>query len=189
MIPRRLVSALGAVLAAAGCAAITPPPDTARIPLWAGPYWQGDDIAILHADWAWADPSRTHGLPIEGARAVAEVDYLAGELSSNPRFVGLSPFAKAEMLQARTDVRRALGIAPDAPSQAVVDALLAALAALDAGNRPQALASLSSPLFTRGAEQTFALLAALPYVQSANLGTAMAARSATMPGEALVRGS
>jgi len=178
-----------AALAAAGCAAATPPPDTASIPLWAMPYWQGDDIAIMHAEWAWADPSRTHGLPSEGARAVAEIDYLAGELSSNPRWVAMSPFAKMQMLQARGDVRRVLGIAPDAPSQAVVTALIATLAALDAGNEAMALASLSAPVFTLGPERTFALLTALPYVQTANLGTTRAAQSATEPGEALHAGS
>jgi len=185
----RLACALAAALAAAGCAAATPPPDTATIPLWAAPYWPDDDTAIMHAEWAWADPARTHGIPAEGTRAVAEIDYLAGELSSNPRWVGMSPFAKMRMLQARGDVRRVLGIAPDAPSQAVVTPLIAALAAMDAGNQRQVMASLSSPVFTLGPERTLAALSTLPYVQTANLGTTMAAQSATGPGEALNKGS
>ena len=183
-----LISALASALLA-GCAAATRPPDTASIPLWAEPYWPGDDAAIMHAEWAWADPSRTRGIPAEGTRAVAEIDYLAGELSSNPRWVTMSPFAKLRMLQAREDVRRALGIAPDAPSQAVVTPLIAALAAMDAGDQRQVLASLSSPVFTLGPERTLAALTALPYVQTANLGTTMAAQSANGPGEALHQGS
>jgi hypothetical protein len=167
---------LGAALA--GCAAaIKPPPDTAQIPAWALRSWQGDTVAILHAQWAWADPSRTHGFPAQGAQAVAEIDYLAGELSTNPQYLNLSPLAKLRMLQARVDVRATLGIAPDASSQSVVDAMLAAAAALDAGDRTLALRTLSAPIFTRGPEPTLALLNALPYVETANIGTAMTANS------------
>ena len=46
---------------------------------------------------------------------------LAGELSSNPRWTMMSPLTKQEMLQARVDVRQVLGIAPNAPSQIVVE--------------------------------------------------------------------
>jgi hypothetical protein len=81
------------------------------------------------------------------------------------------------MLQARADIRRVLGIAPDAPSQSVGNAMLAVQAALDAGDRARALTALSAPIFTLGPEPTFALLGALPYVQAANIGTAMTAQS------------
>jgi hypothetical protein len=173
----RLLRAACLAAALAGCAAIKPPPDTAAIPPWAAQAWQGDIVAILHAQWAWADPSRIHGLPAQGALAVAEIDYLAGELSSDPLWVSLSPFAKLRMLQARADVRAVLGIAPDAPSQAVVNAMLAARAALDAGDQQAALGYLGAPIFTLGPSQTLAALGALPYVQTANIGTAMTAES------------
>jgi hypothetical protein len=173
----RLLSAACIAVALAGCAAITPPPDTAVLPSWAPLAWQGDFTAILHAQWAWADPSRMRGLPAQGALAVAEVDYLAGELSSNPQWVALSPFAKLRMLQARVDVRRVLGIAPEASSQSVVDAMLATEAAIGAGDRQRALTYLAAPIFTLGPEQTLALLGALPYVQAANIATAMTAES------------
>jgi hypothetical protein len=188
VIRARPAVATAAALAAFGCAA-TPPPDTASIPLWAAPYWPGDEAAIMHAEWAWADPARTHGIPAEGTRAVAEIDYLAGELSSIRRWGALSPFAKLRMIQARGDVRRALGIAPDAPSGAVVVPLIAALAAMDAGDMAQVRASLSAPAFTLGPDRTLALLDALPYVRNANLGTTMAARSAQGPGAAEHSGS
>jgi hypothetical protein len=166
-------------LALGGCAAlpIKPPPDTASIPAWAAPTWQGDTVAILHAQWAWADPSRTRGLPTQGALAVAEIDYLAGELSTNLQYLNLSPLAKLRMLQARADVRAVLGVKPDAPSQAVVDAMLATQAALEVGDRQKALTYLSVPIFTRSPEETLTLLGALPYVQTANIGTAMTAQS------------
>lgn len=173
---------MGLAVALAGCADIhiKPPPDTATIPAWAAPTWPGDYDAILHAQWAWADPSRTHGLPAQGAQAVAEIDYLSGMLSTNLQWLALSPFAKLRMLQARVDVRAALGIAPGAPSQAVVNAMLAARAALDAGDQKAALDYLSGPIFTLGPEKTLARLGALPYVQTANIGTAMTANSPLM---------
>jgi hypothetical protein len=178
-VKRRAATAAGLLLlvAAAGCTASAPRPDTASIPPWAAPFWQGDIIAILHAEWAWADPSRTHGLPAQGALAVAEIDYLAGDLSTSPRWVGLSPLATMRMVQARAAVRQVVGIAPDASSQAVVDALLATKAALDAGNRPAALAALSGPIFGFGPERTLAVLGALPYVQTANIATALTAQA------------
>jgi hypothetical protein len=180
--PTRRWLVVGLPVALAGCStvAIKPPPDTAMIPAWAEPIWPGDFDAILHAQWAWADPSRTHGLPAQGAQAVAEIDYLAGMLSTNPQWLALSPFAKMRMLQARADVRAALGIAPDAPSQTVVDAMLATQAALDAGDQQAALGYLSAPIFSLGPEQTLARLAALPYVETANIGTAMTANSPLM---------
>jgi hypothetical protein len=172
-----LLRMAGVALALAGCAYITPPPDTAVIPASAALTWQGDFVAIQHAQWAWADPSRTHGLPAQAALAVAEVDYLAGDLSSNPGWAGMSSFAKLRMLQARADIRHALGIAPDASSQAVVDAMLATQAALAADDRAGALTALSAPIFNLGAAPTLALLGALPYVQSANIATALTAQS------------
>jgi hypothetical protein len=175
--PARLLRAMCLAAALAGCAHIAPQPDTASIPVWAAPTWQGDYIAILHAQWAWANPSRTHGLPAQGALAVAEIDYLAGTLSTNPGWAALSAFAKMRMLQARVAVRAAVGIARDASSQAVVDAMLAVQAALEGGDRQAALTALNAPIFTLGPERTLALLGALPYVEVANVATAMTADS------------
>jgi hypothetical protein len=62
----------------------------------------------------------------------------------------------------------------------VVDAMLATQAALDAGDRQAALGYLSAPIFTFGPEQTLARLGDLPYVQTANIGTAMTANSPMM---------
>jgi hypothetical protein len=178
--PLRLLRAACLVALLAGCVSVKPPPDTAVIPAWAAQTWQGDIVAILHAQWAWADPSRTHGYPAQGALAVAEIDYLAGMLSTNLQWVALSPFAKLRMSQARVDVRAVLGITPDASSQAVVDAMLATQTALDAGDRQAALRCLSMPIFTLGPEQTLTRLGDLPYVQTANVGTAMTANSPMM---------
>ena len=112
-------------LLAAGCASIAPPPDTARLPPNAYGLFADNDIGAINlAQWAFADPARTRNDPADAARAAAAVDYLAGELSSSPRWIAMSPITKGQMLQAREEVRRALGVAPGAPSQLVVDGLL-----------------------------------------------------------------
>jgi hypothetical protein len=159
---------------AAACA-VQPPLDTARLPFAAFGTLDNDVAAANQAAWAFAAPARTTDDPVDAARAAAGVDFLAGELSSNPRWVGLSPLTKQEMLQARVDVRRALGIAPNAPSQVVVDALLRFAAAWGAGDRAAAMQALTTPGFTLPTEQTVRILANLPYIPSANVASMEAA--------------
>jgi hypothetical protein len=79
------------------------------------------------------------------------------------------------MVQARTDTRRVLGIAPDAPPQLVVDALLRCTVALGAGDRATAMGTLSGPVFTLPSPKTLQILSNLPYIQSANQATLQAA--------------
>lgn len=121
---RRLgVVLLGGLLA--GCVVQTPPVDTAR--LSNGPVWilgDPDMWAIDHAHWALADPGRTLNRPAEAARAVAALDYRAGQINTAPRWAMIGPHSKMALLRARVEARAALGIAPDAPSQAVVDAMM-----------------------------------------------------------------
>jgi hypothetical protein len=165
----------GVLLACAlsvGCAAVTPPPDTATLPPDAyGTNADGDVGAINQAAWAFADPRRTRNDPADAARAVAAVDYLAGELSRNPRWDFMSPLTKQEMLQARVSVRQALGISPAAPSQEVVNRMLYAGNALAAGNPQAAETALQPPVFTLGPQQTLALLSSMPFVRQANIAT------------------
>jgi hypothetical protein len=127
--------------------------------------------AINLSVWAFADPARTRGDPVDAARAVASVDYLAGEVSSSPRWLGVSPLTKQQLLDARQEVRAALGIPPAAPSQAVVNTMLYTASAVAAGNPDAALAALNSPLFTLGPQQTLARLDNLPYLHTANIAT------------------
>jgi hypothetical protein len=83
---------------------------------------------------------------------------------------------KQEMLQARVDVRRVLGIRPDAPSQLVVNALLAFAGFWSVGNQPAAMQVLASPVFTLPPQHTLQILTNIPYIQSANVATMDAAR-------------
>lgn len=83
---------LSALLALSACAWETPPPDTARWPLPAGVVNTDPDVEIINqAAWAFAEPSRTRGRPIEAARAAAGVDYLAGQIATSPRWAHVGP--------------------------------------------------------------------------------------------------
>ena len=161
-----LAAAVG--LGITGCAP-SPPVSTAIMPPQTG---LADPInAVQYAAWAFAWPSRTENDPLSAAKAVAALDFAAGDINANQRWVGLSPIVWDEMLVARTDVRRVLGIPADAPSQAVVNVMTLTMLALEAGDRTQALAALSSPIFTLGPERTLIVLTNLPYIRMANVAT------------------
>jgi len=167
---------IGVVLvcvAIAACA-VRAPPDTALIPPGAFGTFDNDVGAANQASWAFAAPSRTLDDPVDAARAAAGIDFLAGELSRNPRWIMVSPLIKQEMLQARTDVRRVLGIASDAPSQFVVEALLQFAWLWQFGNPPAAIQAIATPIFTLPPQQTLQVLTNLPYVRSANIASAEA---------------
>ena len=104
-----------------------------------------DVAAANQAAWAFAAPERIANNPVDAARAAAAIDYLAGELASNPRWLMISPLTKQEMVQARIDVRQVLGIVPNAPSQVVVNALLRFASEWQAGNQTGAMQALAAP--------------------------------------------
>jgi len=172
-----MISRLGVMLCCltiVACAA-QPPPATASVPPGTFGFLDNDVPAANQAAWAFAVPARIKDDPATAARAAAAVDYLAGELSSNPRWLMVSPLTKQEMLQARVDVRRVLGIRPDAPSQLVVNTLLAFAGFWSVGNQPAAMQVLASPVFTLPPQHTLQTLSNMPYVQSANIATMDAA--------------
>jgi hypothetical protein len=180
--------AILACLAFAACSAATPPPDTAQLPFAAFGTMDNDVAAANQASWAFASPERTRNNPVDAARACAAIDYLAGQLSSSPRWIAVSPLTRQEMLRARADVRRVLGISPETRSQVVVDALLRFAADWQAGDQPAALQALSAPGFTLSPQQTVQNLSNLPYVQTANVCSIDAARE-MLPGGDVARGS
>lgn len=140
-----------------------------------GVYEDNDVGALNQSSWAFAEPQRTHDDPIDAARAVIAVEYLADELPSNPRWVGMDVTSTLGMVRARKDTRQVLGIVQDAPPRLVVDALLRVTAALSAGDQAETLRVLGSPVFTRPPSQTLQILSNLPYIQSANIATLQAA--------------
>lgn len=174
---------LAAALLLAGCAAPGPPPDTAQLPPGAMGAGNDPDVqAIDLAAYAFADPARTYGKPEQAARAVAAVEYLGGELSTSPRWAMIDGQTRSDMLAARAALRAALGVPATAPSQAVVDGLLAAAKALSEGDVAGAEAALHPPVFTEGGVGTMRHLSNLPYIQVANLATRTAASEAANPG-------
>lgn len=144
--------------------------DTAVMPRSAvGTPVMTDEGAIGLAAYALGSPARTRGRPVEAALGLAAVDYLAGALSTNPRWDGISASVRGLMLQGRQEVRSTLGIAPGTSSQEVVDRLVAAASALQAGNQAAAESALNSPRFTLGPQRTLALLDNLPPLRQANV--------------------
>ena len=170
------IAALSLVLALTACAP-TLLPDTAVMPrTLAGTPALSDEGAMYLSSYALGVPSRTAGDAVSGARAVASIDYLAGALSSNPRWLYVSAATKGRMVQGRAEVRKVLGIDPRASSQEVVDRLMSASNAIEARDSAAAAMALSSPVFTLGPRQTLAMLTDLPYLPAANVAAQNAAR-------------
>ncbi|MFC7538900.1 hypothetical protein ACFQU2_04705 [Siccirubricoccus deserti] len=76
------------------------------------------------------------------------------------------------MVAARDELRLALGVAPDAPPQVVVDALYNASRALRSGDQAAAALALPGPVFRDG-PATLARLGDLPPLPRTRLATAL----------------
>ena len=169
------VKLLVLLLALAACAEPFVP-DTARLTTEQLGSGADPDVTAMHmAQYAFADPSRTYGRPIDAARAAASMEYVAGQFYTSPRWSNISTLTKEQLLQGRIEVRNALGVAPGAPSQAVVDRLTAAANAMAAQDRAAAVGLLSGPVFILPGETVLARLSAMPYLQMANVSTMKAA--------------
>jgi hypothetical protein len=149
--------------------------DTSQLPPgFYGLLTDNDTGAINEASWALASPDRTRGNPVEALRAAVAVEYLAGELSTAPRWAAMSPITKIQMLQARAEMRRALGVKLDAPSQVVVNAEIWALWDLERGDVAAAQQVLAGPISTQPPQQTLQVLNDLPTLPAARSATAAA---------------
>jgi len=154
-----------------GCAYKTPPSTGFLPPDAFGYALYGEDPAMatfgLALD-AFVHPGMMQNRPAQMALAVASLDAMAGQFSTNGRWMAMDPIAKMQMLQARDRVREILGIPLTAPSQAAINQLVMVYRALDAGNQAAAMATLSGGVFTRPATQNLALLTHFPYVPIAD---------------------
>lgn len=173
------------VLWPAGCGSLpVTVADTARLaPGQLGTGGDPDVTAVNLAQWAFADPGRTYGRPVDAARAAAAMDYIAGELNTSPRWSNIPALTQEQLLQGRQEVRQALGVAPGAPSQAVVDRLTAAADALTRNDEPAALRQLGPPVFEPPPQQVLAVLSKMPYLRMANVSTMRAANELFEPGD------
>ncbi len=131
--------------------------------------------AIVSTAYAFNTPASIARRPVDAARAAAQVEHLATEIPTGPRWAEFSPLVGAELMAARGELRSALGIAPDAPPQAVVDALYAASRALAAGDGPAAERLMPPPAFRDG-RTTLARLTSLPPLPRTGTATALTER-------------
>jgi hypothetical protein len=164
------------LLLLSACTPAAPGPQVAQLPPGLYGIYEDNDVGAINlSSWAFASPQRTFNDPVDAIKAVVAIEYLADELNVSPRWIGMSPFAKQEMVEARVEVRRVLGIVPDAQSQIVINALLSAAWQLQAGNQTEAARALGTPPFSLPPERTLQLLASLPFIRSANIATMDAA--------------
>ena len=130
--------------------------------------------AILGSAYAFGHPASLAGRPEAAARAAAQVEYLAAEIPTGPRWVEYSPVVGLALRDARAELRTALGIAPAASSQAVVDALYAASRALRQGDAEAAGQALRRPALATDGDAVLHRLAALPALPRTGAATALA---------------
>lgn len=125
----------------------------------------GDPVrgAALYAPRNLGDTSRWAGRPDGAAVAVEQLEFLASELATNPRWAPeVNPAVLQTLQAARTEMRGYLGIQPGADPQVVIEAMRRAAVALREGSRARAEAALSGPAFPGGAAEVLARLAAMP---------------------------
>ncbi|MFC7472830.1 hypothetical protein ACFQS7_00580 [Dankookia sp. GCM10030260] len=136
----------------------------------------GDPVrgAIINTAYVFGNPGSVAGQPDQAARAVANYAFLTVELPYGPRWRGFNPTIGIELGFGMQEVQAAFGIAPNAPTQAVVDGLYGASRALRAGDTAAAERILSPPVFTLGGAATVQRLAAMPVLPRAAAGANLA---------------
>ena len=125
----------------------------------------GDPVrgAALRAPATLGDTSRWAGRPVEAAEAAADLEFLAKEFATNPRYAPEANPAVGQQLEtARREMRDFLGVAPSAAPELVIAALRRAAGALRTGSRSGAEAALSGPAFVYGPSATLGRLASMP---------------------------
>lgn len=125
----------------------------------------GDPVrgAAVHAPWWLGDTSRLAGQPAQAARAAVQMEVLAEAFRSDPRWMHTASLqAWHGTGLARAELRAAIGIAPDAPSDLVIASLRDAAAALDAGSQVRAEAALTGPAFIVPPQDAIRRLSTLP---------------------------
>lgn len=180
-LPRRILLLSGAILlpslGLSGCApdALPGPQGGAVLPPDAV-VGAGDPTraAILNTAYAFASPANLAGRPAEAAQSVANFEYLTVAIPTDPRYREFSPLVAINLVDGRAELRQALGIAPSALPQAVIDALYAAARALRAGDMVAAERLLVPPNFTLGGAATLGRLAAMPAAPKANFAASLA---------------
>ncbi|MBR0682311.1 hypothetical protein GXW74_17600 [Roseomonas eburnea] len=158
---RRRGWAMAALLSLAACGGSVAPP-VALPPEATVGFADPARQAIIVTAYSFGRPSSLAGQPAEAARVIGQAEFLAVELATGQRWIGFAPYVAQEFAAARREWRGVIGIAPEAPPQAVIDALFATRGALLAGDRRAAIAALSPTTVPGGGEGAVQRLAALP---------------------------
>ncbi len=160
------------ILGLAGCGPVEPPPTLPPgLSLQPGLVTR-DPVVVIGQSVSEFFRAPQPGQPEAAARAIAELEWMAAVVPSNPRWQTANATALTALAQARFEARRALGIPQRAPAQPVINGLAGAAFAI-ADNDPAELARALPPsLFTLGPEGTVASLSAPPPVPSAMLALA-----------------
>lgn len=178
MTPHRVLLAFCTSLGLAGCLHYEAPPDTAQLPPGAFGTNGDQDVAALDVA-ALGFAHAIIGNPAKAAYAVAALDYLGGELNSNPRWVSMDPLVRLEMRDWRKTMRAEIGISPTASSQAVVETMLALAEAYRSGDETAVNRLLAAPIFTVPPAVVADRLGDIPYAANLNAAT-MSADNAIM---------
>lgn len=161
---RACVIALAAAVVLSGCTVGTADPrqPVAALPMGFFNTWIDPDLgAVNEASYAFGSPNVLRGDPVAALRAIICVEYLAVQ-GQSPRWAAVSPLTTMQLVQARDELRRTLGIAPNAPPPLVINTLLRLTHNLSTGNMNGARALIRPPLFSLPPNQVFALLTNLP---------------------------
>ncbi|NMJ41579.1 hypothetical protein GWK16_10030 [Roseomonas sp. JC162] len=172
MTRRLLPAGLIAVLAVAACGPVEPPATLPQgLSLQSGLVTR-DPVIVIGQDVGEFFRAPQPGQPAAAARAIAELEWLAATIPTNPRWQTANATALTALAQARFEARRALGIPQSAPAQPVINGLAGAAFAIADNDRAELTRALPRALFTLGPEGTVAALAAPPAVPSAMLAMA-----------------
>lgn len=177
---RILAASVLAVVLLSGCLKYEAPPDTARLPPGAFHSNGDQDVAALDAA-ALGFAHAITGHPGRAAYAIAALDYLGGELNSNPRWVDMDALTRLEMLDWRKRMRAEVGISATASSQTVVDTMLALSDAYRTQNQAAVRQLLANPIFTVPPGQVADRLGNIPYSANLNAVTMRADNASAFP--------
>lgn len=160
----RLLPLACLALGLAACQEANPPPSPIPPPA-TGVTTDPVRDAAFEANSFFARPRA--GQPAAAARAIADIEYLAETMPTDPRYQTAGARGLTELQIARREARSALGIPISARGADVVSGLRGAATALDAGDRRAAEAALPTSVFPLGPAQTIERLGQPPRVPSA----------------------
>lgn len=162
---------LAVLLGLGACTAA--PLETARLPEFNN-FLSIDPVrySIDQGAYLLTNPNTLTGQPWEVARLVQALEFLAVELPAGQGWNVKLPMASILVPAARAEWRAALGIAPDARAQDVIDGLTALRNAYTARSPSAAAATLRAPIFSPGGQDSlnrFGSAPALPRTTRAML--------------------